>query len=353
MAIPTTYWAALLLAILTMLCWGSWANTMKLAGSRWRFELYYYDYALGVFLLAVLAAFTLGTIGADITVMDNLTIVRKRQIAYVLVAGAVFNLANMLLVSAISVAGMAVAFPIGIGLALVIGVIWSYLIRPQANPYLLFSGAGVVVLAIVVTAMAYAALQRYRDKLERQKALAEPAKRKPVLSRPSPVKGVVLSLFAGVLMGSFYPLVEMGRNDDIEMGPYPIGLVFGAAVLATTFFFNIFFTNLPVQGAPISMLYYFRGTMKQHVLGIAGGMMWCAGTIANFAAASAPKEVQVGPAVAYALGQGATLISMLWGLFYWKETAGAPGKITAKFYLTLVLYVVGLVLISIAPLFAQ
>lgn len=352
MAIPTTYWAALLLAILTMLCWGTWANTMKLAGPRWRFELFYYDYALGVFLLTLLAALTLGTIGADITVMDNLTIVRKRQIAYVLMAGGVFNLANMLLVGAIAVAGMAVAFPIGIGLALVIGVIWSYVIRPQANPYLLFSGAGVVVLAIVVTAMAYAALQRYRDKLERQKALAEGTRRKPV-SRPSPVKGVVLSLFAGVLMGSFYPLVELGRNDDIEMGPYPIGLVFGAAVLATTFFFNIFFTNLPVQGAPISMLQYFRGTKKQHLLGIAGGMMWGAGTIANFAAASAPKEVQVGPAVAYALGQGATLISMLWGLFYWKETAGAPGSISSRFYLTLVLYVVGLVLVSIAPLFAK
>jgi len=352
MAIPTTYWAALLLAIVTMLCWGSWANTMKMTGSRWRFELYYYDYALGVFLLAVVAAFTLGTIGADITVIDNLTIVRKRQIAYVLLAGGVFNLANMLLVSAISVAGMAVAFPIGIGLALVIGVVWSYLIRPQANPYLLFSGAGVVVVAIIVTALAYAALQKYRDKVERQRVLAEGARKKHVI-KTSPVKGVVLSLFAGVLMGSFYPLVEMGRNDDIEMGAYPIGLLFGAAVLATTFFFNIFFTNLPVQGAPIPMLHYFRGTMRQHGLGIAGGMIWCAGTIANFAAASAPKEVQVGPAVAYALGQGATLISMLWGLFYWKETAGAPSGITARFYLTLVLYVAGLTLISIAPLFAQ
>jgi glucose uptake protein len=349
MAIPVTYWGALALAIFTMLCWGSWANTMKLAGTRWRFELYYYDFALGVFLLGTIAAFTLGTFGADITVMDNLTIVRKLQIFLVLAGGAVFNLANLLLVSAIAVAGMSVAFPIGIGLALVIGVVWNYTIRPAANPYFLFSGAGVVVLAIVSAAMAYGALQKWREKVERQKALTEGTKKKHV-AKASPVKGIVLSLVSGVLMGSFYPLVELGRQGEIEMGPYPMGFLFGVAVLATTLFYNIFFTNLPVQGAPVPMLHYFRGTMKQHAWGIVGGMVWCAGTVANFVAASAPKEAQVGPAVAYALGQGATLISMLWGLLYWKETAGAPGAVAARFYVTMLLYLVGLTLVSIAPL---
>ncbi|MCC6590143.1 MAG: hypothetical protein IT168_25855 [Bryobacterales bacterium] len=349
--IPTTYITALLLTILTMLCWGSWANTTKLAGSRWRFELFYYDFALGLLLAAGLLALTFGTFGADITVLDNLTIVRKRQIAFVLAAGGVFNLANMLLVGAIAVAGMAVAFPIGIGLALVIGVVWSYILRPQGNPYLLFSGAGVVVLAIIVTSMAYRGLQKFREKTERQKALADGTKKK--VAHQSSVKGIVLSLISGVLMGSFYPLVEMGRIDDIEMGPYSIGLVFGAAVFATTLFYNIFFTNLPVQGQPVSMLQYFRGTVKQHGLGLLGGMIWSIGAVANFVAASAPKAVQVGPAISYALGQGATLISMLWGLFYWHEAANAPGDVKRMFYITLVLYVAGLALISIAPLYAK
>lgn len=352
MSIPTTYWGALLLAIISMICWGSWANTQKLSGSKWRFELFYYDYAIGVVLCAVAAAFTFGTFGSDITFMDNLAIVRKLQIGMVFLAGGVFNLANMLLVGAIAVAGMAVAFPIAIGLALIIGVIWSYVLRPQGNPFLLFGGSGVVMIAIVVTAMAYSALQKYKDKLERQKAIAEGAKRKSV-TRANPVKGIVLSLLSGVLMGSFYPLVQMGRVDDIEMGPYPIAFVFAGAVLVTTLFFNVFFTNLPVQGQPIPMKAYFRGTMRQHLLGIVGGAIWCAGTIANFTAAAAPREVQVGPAISYALGQGATLISTLWGLLYWKEFKGGPDGANRLIKITLALYLVGLILISLAPRYAK
>ena len=236
-------------------------------------------------------------------------------------------------------------------LALVIGVVGSYAIRPQGNPSLLFTGAGVVVLAIIVTAIAYRGLQRYRQRQEQQKALAAGTKKKVI--RRSPAKGIVLSLISGVMMGSFYPLVEMGRLDDIEMGPYAIGLVFAVAVFLTTIFYNVFFTNLPVQGQPVPMLNYFRGTWKQHALGIAGGVIWCVGAVANFTAASAPKAVQVGPAISYALGQGATLISMLWGLFWWREAAGAPPEVKRLFYVTLVLYVLGLALISIAPLYAK
>ncbi len=139
--IPVTYAATLLLMILSMLCWGSWANTMKMAG-KWRFELYYFDYVLGVMFSATVAAFTFGSIdtvlpGSEQVVfpfLDNLMITGKRQIGLAVAGGAVFNLANLLLVAAISVAGLAVAFPVGIGLALIAGAILNYIINPAGRP---------------------------------------------------------------------------------------------------------------------------------------------------------------------------------------------------------------------------
>jgi glucose uptake protein len=153
MILPATYTAALLLTILSMLCWGSWANTLKIAG-KWRFELYYFDYAFGVLLTALIAAFTFGSMGVELSFLDNLAVSRIRQLIFGFAGGVVFNLANMLLVAAIAVAGLAVAFPVGIGLALVIGVIWNYILRPAGNPILLFAGAGLVLIAVLVDAMA-------------------------------------------------------------------------------------------------------------------------------------------------------------------------------------------------------
>ena len=354
MVLPETYGAALLLTLVSMICWGSWANTFKLAG-KWRFELFYYDYALGVLIAATIYALTFGNLGFDgFTVMDDLLHSGKRQIFYGAVAGMVFNLANMLLVAAISVAGLAVAFPVGIGLALVIGVIWNYSLKPQGNPALLFGGAAIVVAAIIVDALAYRAL-------EAEKAARAPippprraakAEVKPSARKVS-AKGLILSLLSGVLMGSFFPLVEMGKAGDSGLGPYSIGLVFAVGVFVSTFVFNLFFMNLPVAGPPVAMFDYFKGTMRQHILGISGGLIWATGTIANFAAASAPESVQVGPAISYAIGQGATMVSALWGLLVWKEFAGANPRVRLLVVIMLVLFLVGLSIVSIAPLYAR
>lgn len=360
MILPTTYGVALLLIVFTMLCWGSWANTFKLAG-KWRFELFYYDYAVGVLLMATVAALTFGSLGdSSLTFVDNMIVAGYRKIAFGLAAGVVFNLANMLLVAAIAVAGMAVAFPVGIGLALVVGVIWSYILNPQGNPILLGAGVAVVLAAIVVDAIAY---QRHTANVAAA-AAAEPAaasdkklkKGAAPRKKKSGAKGIVLSLVSGVLMGSFYPLVEIAKEGgDVGFGllPYAIAFVFAIGVFISTFVFNLYFLNLPVQGKSIPMTAYFTGTIRQHLLGILGGVIWCAGAIANFAAASSPKEVQVGPAVSYAIGQGATMVSALWGLLVWKEFAGATQGVRTLLAVMLILFVVGLALISIAPLYAR
>jgi glucose uptake protein len=333
MILPSTYTTALLLAIFSMICWGSWANTFKLT-KKWRFELYYFDFSFGLLVLALLAAFTFGSMGDELSFLDNLSIAGKRQMAYAMAAGIVFNLANMLLVAAISVAGMAVAFPVGIGLALVIGVVWNYILSPQGNPFLLFSGAGLVVIAIVVDAIAY---RTHRMGTQDQPGAGFSA------------KGVILSLVSGVLMGSFYPIVEMSKATDIGLGPYSVGVFFALGVFLSTFVFNLYFMNLPVQGEPVGLTQYFRGRAKTHLLGVLGGMIWCAGAISNFVVASAPAKI--GPAASYALGQGATMVSVLWGLLVWKEFQGADLRVKSLLAVMMVLFISGLALISMAPLY--
>ena len=337
MLLPTTYLAALLLTILSMVCWGSWANTTKLTGN-WRFELFYFDYSFGVLLAAVVAAFTFGSMTDELNVMDNFLIASRMRMLAGFAGGVVFNLANILLVAAITVAGLAVAFPIGIGLALVIGVIWNYILKPAGNPVLLFGGVALVMAAIVLDAMAYRAH-------ESCKPGAAQKKRNTVL-------GIVLSLVAGVLMGTFYPLVEIGKATDFGLGPYAIALVFAAGVFLSTFFFGTVMMNVPVEGFPISPLMYFSGTLKQHSLGVLGGIIWAVGAISNFVAASAPPEVNVSPAMSYAMGQGATMISALWGLLLWKEFAGAVARVKVLLTLMMILFVTGLGMVSVAPLFA-
>ena len=346
MVLPLTYGAALALIILSMLCWGSWANTFKLAG-KWRFELFYFDYSLGVLLAAAVYALTFGNFGYDgFDFVDDLMHAGKRQIFFGGVGGVVFNLANMLLVAAISLAGLSVAFPVGIGLALVIGVIWNYILKPQGNPALLFSGAAIVTVAIIVDAFAYRALEAGKA----TQAATQGASQVP---RKTTGKGIALSLVSGVLMGSFFPLVEMGKSGPLGLGPYAIGFVFAVGVFLSTFVFNIFFMNFPVEGEPVAISEYFRGSSGQHLLGIIGGLIWTTGTIANFVAASTPENVQVGPAISYAIGQGATMVSALWGLLVWKEFAGAGPRVRLLVGAMLILFVCGLGLVSVAPLYVQ
>jgi glucose uptake protein len=338
MILPQTYGAALLLIFVSMFCWGSWANSFKLVG-QWRFELFYYDYSFGLLIAAIFYALTFGNLGSDgPPFVDDLRHAGLRQVFFGAAGGVVFNLANILLVAAISLAGLSVAFPVGIGLALVTGVIWNYTLKPQGNPTLLFTGAAIVVAAIIVDALAYRAL-----------AAAKAAQTERRVSG----KGITLSLVSGLLMGSFFPLVEMGKSGPQGLGPYAIGFVFAVGVFLSTFIFNQFFMKMPIEGPPVALSEYLTGTGRQHLLGVVGGLIWATGTIANFVAASTPESVQVGPAISYAIGQGATMVSALWGLLVWKEFAGATSGVRVLVVIMLILFVAGLVLVSIAPLYAR
>lgn len=346
MILPQTYNVALLVMILSMLCWGSWANTYKIA-VKWRFELYYFDFAFGLMVAAFVLAFTLGSLGFDgFSFLDDLMHAGKRQWLFGFVGGVVFNLANMLLMAAIAVAGMAVAFPVGIGLALILGVTANYVLKPAGNPMLLFGGCLLVLAAIIIDAVAYNMMG-----IIRHEALAKAGRTKST-RRPTTVKGIVLALVSGVLMGSFFPLVAKGQEGEVGLGPYAICVVFSIGVFFSTFVFNMFFMNLPVEGEPVEFREYFSGGFMQHLYGWLGGAIWCVGAICAFAAASTSDQLHIGPAISYAMGQGATLISALWGIFVWKEFKEGDFRIKALLGAMLVLFTIGLSLVSIAPLFA-
>jgi glucose uptake protein len=329
--------------LLSMLCWGSWANAFKLT-RNWRFELFYFDYSLGVVLASLIAAFTFGNLGFDgFSFMDDLRHAGLRQDAWAIGAGIVFNLANMLLVAAISIAGMAVAFPIGIGLALIIGVVWSYAINPTGNKELLFGGMVIIVAAIILDALAYRSYALQRSRMAAREGKAR------MVRKSMSTKGIVLSLVAGVLMGSFFPLLQNATISEIGLGPYSVAFIFSLGVFFSTFVFNLVFMNLPVEGAPIEIGEYFKGSLKSHGLGVLGGMIWAVGLIANLVAAAAEGNAKVGPAVSIGIGQGATMVSALWGILVWREFANADSKVKSLVTAMLILFIGGLAMISVAP----
>jgi glucose uptake protein len=332
MLLPETYEAALCLMILTMLCWGSWANTLKLC-PKYRFQLFYWDYAIGMVLGAVFWGLTAGSMGhAGAPFIQDTMQTSAGPMLYATISGAIFSVANLLLVAAIDVAGLAVAFPVGIGLALVIGAISNYAIKPEGNPLLLFGGVALVVVAIVLDAAAYRAREG--------------------TAKAATVRGIVLSLAAGVLMGRFYPFVARALNSEpgkAAPGPYAVTLFFMIGLLISTVPANLLLMKKPLDGqAPVDGADYGRAPFGWHLAGALGGAIWCTGGVANFLASGAHL---VGPAVSYSIGQGATMISACWGVFVWREFAGAPRKATVFLVLMFICFLVGLGAVALAPLY--
>ncbi len=324
---PETYGIALTLMLITMFAWGSWANTLKLA-PKLPFQLAYWDYVLGVLLASLVWGFSLGSIHPDASSFAaNLQSASTQAWLYALAGGAVFNVANLLLVAAIEVAGLAVAFPVGIGLALVVGVAVNYFIAPKGQPILLCAGVALVLAAIVIDALAY--------------------KKRGDGASHNISRGIKLALACGVLMGSFYPLVTKAGNAGL--GPYAVAFVFGLGVLACAIPVNAYLMKRPLTGAaPVGMARYFAAPVSNHIWALIGGLIWGTGTIFSIVAGHAAL---VGPAVSYAIGQGATMVSALWGVFVWREFAGASPAARKLLPPMFLLFLAGLGLIAIAPLY--
>lgn len=329
---PEAYAVALAFMLTSMVCWGSWANTMKLAPA-YPFQLFYWDYIIGILVGSAAWGLTLGSAGdGTSSFAQSLAQADGSHIAYALAGGAVFNVANLLLVAAIEIAGLAVAFPLGIGLALIVGTLITYAQTPRGDPILLFGGMALVVGAIILNAVAF----RRRE-----------ATRARVTTR-----GIWLSIGCGLLMGSFYPLVNSAMiGGEGALNPYSVTFIFAVGAALCAIPVNLTLMRRPITDTPpLTMSAYAAARPAWHLWGIVGGLIWMTGMVFNVVASSAQI---VGPAISYAIGQGATMVSVIWGVFVWKEFAQAPAGARKLLLPMFILFVVGLGAIAVAPLYGR
>jgi glucose uptake protein len=306
MFIVSNYLLAVVFCFITMLCWGSWGNTQKMAAKSWRYELFYWDYVIGMVLFALLIAFTMGSFGTEgRPFLEDIAQVSAKNVGGIILGGVIFNASNILLSASTSIAGMAVAFPLGVGISLVLGTIVNYIGAPKGDPVTLFIGVALIVVAIICNGIASGKLQK------ENKAGAN--------------KGIILAVVAGTLMAFFYRFVAAAMDLDNfaapavgKATPYTAIVIFSIGVLISNFVFNTFVMRKPFVGEPVSYSEYFKGNAKTHLVGMLGGAIWCLGTAFSYIASG-----KAGAAVSYALGQGAPMIAALWGVFIWKEFKGA------------------------------
>lgn len=372
MIIPSTYQMALLLAVLAMVCFGAWAIPFKLSG-KWRFELFYFDFAFGLVVAAGIAAMTFGSMGDELSFWDNLSLTAgRRNIAWAMGAGALLNLGLMLLLASTSITAISVAFPVGLGVSLVISSLWSVFGGQAFNTTYLIIGCVLLLLAVITNAIAFRAhaASTQEEDAERRKAVqqlqaeaaaAETAapddrsyRRRKKREKEdqdavgTPFKGLVLAIMAGLLLGSTQHLVETSREGELGLGPYTLIFVISITAFLSSFVYNLYFMNLPVQGAPVQFFRYFQGTIGQHILGLLSGAIWATGATAAYVLAATPKSVNTGAPLTLALVQAAPVVALLLGWLLWREFKQASGFVSGLMAMTLVLFCAGLGIISLA-----
>ena len=331
MYIVNNYTLAVIFCVVTMLCWGSWGNMQKLASKTWRYEYFYWDYVIGVLLFSILSAFTLGSIGSEgRSFLPDLAQADRNSLGSAFLGGVVFNAANILLAAAIAISGLSVAFPVGIGLALVLGVLVNYFGEAKGQPLFILLGVVLIVVAIVLNGMAYRKMLKGTQKV--------------------PAKGIGISIAAGIIMAFFYRFVAAAMDlDHFEnptpgmLTPYSAVFIFSLGVLASNFVFNTWVMKRPFDGEPVAYRDYFKGSFSTHLVGMLGGAIWCLGTTFSYIAAG-----KAGAAVSYALGQGAPMVAAVWGVFVWKEFRGGGRTVNGLLALMFALFIAGLGLIIVA-----
>jgi glucose uptake protein len=313
-----------------------------------RFELFYFDFAFGVIIAALLCAFTLGTFGFDgFTFQDDLMHAAKKQDLAAVVAGGLFNLGNMFLLAAVAEAGMAVAFPLGIGTAIVVGATWQFFLKPGENFALYLFGAVIIICGVFVCSAAYRFYM-----LSKADELVRTGKQKSTIRRVN-ARGAVIAIIGGIILGSYFPLVSNAMEGEAGVGPYSLCVLFALGVFLSTFFFSLFFMNLPVSGPPLEIFDYFKSTGRQHLFGVFSGMVWLFGLLASLVAAAVDAKATVGQAVSFGLLQGSVLIAALWGMLVWKEFQDADGRVRSLLVIMLVLFVCGIGLVAVAPVWTR
>jgi glucose uptake protein len=218
-------------------------------------------------------------------------------------------------------AGLAVAFPVSIGIALVVGVVLSYALQPKGNALFLAIGVACALIAVILDGKAYGSLASAGHSVSR--------------------KSIVTCVVSGVLMGLWAPFVTRSMTHGSTLGPYGVAVFLTLGALLSCFIWNVYFMKKPLVGEPVSFSAFFSGPSSGHLLGLAGGLIWGTGMVFNLVAASF-----TGVAISYAIGQSAPMVAALWGVFVWKEFAGSGAR--EKIYLALMFIFYALAILLVA-----
>ena len=323
MFVPHSFVVALIMMVASAVCWGSWANSYK-GVKNYRFELFYWDYAVGIFLISLVLAFTMGSTTDDTSrFLTNVHSADNSNIASTMFAGVIFNLANLLLVAAIDMAGLAIAFPVSIGIALVVGVVSSYILQPKGHAGLLAAGVVCALIAVILDGKAYGSLA--------------------TANRAISKKSIVTCIVSGILMGVWAPFVTHSMTHGNTLGPYSVAVFLTLGALLSCSVWNIYFMKNPLVGQPVNFSEFFRGPASGHFLGLLGGCIWGIGTVFNLVAANF-----TGVAISYAIGQSAPMVAALWGVLAWKEFRGANRRAYAFLACMFLFYLLSILVISYA-----
>jgi len=348
MILPTTASAVWILAIVSLLCLGSWANSLKLAG-KWRFEYFYYDFVFGILLCAGVAALALGSgRPQELTFQDNLLLTSKRDMAWALGSGVVLNLGMLLLLASMTIAGMSVAFPLTLGVALVIGAIWDFANATQANTPLTFIGVALLAGAVVVSVVTYMRLLRVRREVAQKALTPDPRIKSKRQKSAGATLVIILSVVGGIALSTFPKLLDEATSGDNALAPYSAVMLLSVAALLSSPFFVLFFTTFPVVSATGMPPGYLAGSGKQHLMGLAGGIVWGTGMLTGLMTTGAPRILQPSTLIQYVLSNGALVVAAAWGLLAWRELRGGGDRVRMLATGMMVLFLAGLGLVAFA-----
>ena len=311
------------MTIASGICWGSWANSYK--GTRgYAFALFYWDYIFSALACTLLFAFTLGSHGGTgEAFLANLAAADTANIFLALLAGVIFNVANILLVAGMDMTGMAVAFPVSVGIAMVEGTALSYAIQPRGSVWYIVCGIGLAVAAIIFDGLAYS----------KRGSAGGPVSR----------KGLTVNVIAGLLLGAYAPFSTRALTSGHALTPYSVTVLFAAGALFCCCFANVYFMRNPLVGEAVEFSGFRKASARNHLMGVVGGLVWGIGTSVNFIAAGF-----VGVPISYSIGQSAPMVAALWGIFVWKEFAGSPSVAMRYLVLMFLFYIAAISVIALA-----
>ncbi len=323
-----------------------------MAGNRWRFELFSFDFALGSLAIALLASYTFGSSGSDLGFAENLMLASRTNQAIAFGTGCVFALGNMLLLSAAALLGLTFSYAIVTATALV--VLAAVQFSPDRASYMGVAIAA-ALLAIVCQSIGVSggaetlpAVSLPTPPVRKSATSRSSRSKQPAAGMKNSSKGILVSLISGLALGAFVSPFYSSMFGSFGVGAYAGLVLFSAGMLSATLFLAFCFMNIPIQGGSIGLTDYFKGSFGRHLLGIAGGIICSVGILLLSLLFSFPADAQPNHLWIAAAALGASVLAVALGLTLWREMLLASGSVVRSLLIGALLLVVAIGTFAVA-----